>query len=58
MSSVDREGSRDRELVLKHHPSFSESGRASVPMYASLEIALGGLNRPERRPNPFKLFGN
>lgn len=32
MPSVDREESRDRELVLKHQTSFSESGRASVPM--------------------------
>ena len=34
MPSVDREGSRDRELVLKHQHSVSDSGRASVPMYA------------------------
>ncbi len=34
MASSDREESRDRELVLKHQPSFSDSGRASVPMYA------------------------
>lgn len=32
MPSVDREESRDRELVLKHQPSVSDSGRASVPM--------------------------
>lgn len=36
MPSVAREESRDRELVLKHHPSVSDSGRASVPMYALL----------------------
>lgn len=36
MPSLEREESRDRELVLKHQPSFSESGRASVPMYVSL----------------------
>lgn len=34
MPSVARDESRDRELVLKHHPSVSDSGRASVPMYA------------------------
>ena len=34
MPSTEREDSRDRELVLKHQPSFSDSGRASVPMYA------------------------
>lgn len=33
MSSTEREESRDRELVLKHQSSFSDSGRASVPMY-------------------------
>lgn len=32
--SSDRDESRDRELVLKHQPSISDSGRASVPMYA------------------------
>lgn len=35
MPSVDRDESResrDRELVLKHQPSISDSGRASVPM--------------------------
>ena len=39
MPSVDREESRDRELVLKHQSSFSESGRASVPMYVNFSIA-------------------
>lgn len=34
MPSVDREESSERELVLKHQPSFSDSGRASVPMCA------------------------
>lgn len=34
MPATEREDSRDRELVLKHQPSFSDSGRASVPMYA------------------------
>ncbi|KAL8717135.1 MAG: hypothetical protein Q9225_005601 [Loekoesia sp. 1 TL-2023] len=32
MPSVARDESRDRELVLKHHPSISDSGRSSVPM--------------------------
>lgn len=32
MPSADREESRDQELVLKHQSSFSDSGRASVPM--------------------------
>ena len=40
MPSVDRDESRDRELVLKHQPSFSDSvsGRSSVsiPMYVDL----------------------
>ena len=35
MPSVDREESRDRELVLKHQSSFSDSGRSSVPMYVT-----------------------
>jgi len=35
-TSTDKDESRDRELVLKHQPSFSDSGRASVPMYATL----------------------
>jgi flavoprotein len=35
MPSMEREESRDRELVLKHQPSVSESGRASVPMYVN-----------------------
>lgn len=35
MPSSERDESRDRELVLKHQPSFSDSGRASVPMYAN-----------------------
>ncbi|SLM34258.1 hypothetical protein LPUS_02996 [Lasallia pustulata] len=47
MPSVDREGSRDRELVLKHQPSFSDSGRASVPMWDSSD--------PERAPPPLPL---
>lgn len=34
MSSSERSESHERELMLKHQPSFSDSGRASVPMYA------------------------
>lgn len=35
MPSMDREGSRDRDMVLRHQHSFSESvsSRSSVPMY-------------------------
>jgi len=40
MPSVEREESRDRELVLKHEPSFSDSGRSSVPMYAPQLVQL------------------
>ncbi|KAK4690788.1 hypothetical protein P7C71_g6083, partial [Lecanoromycetidae sp. Uapishka_2] len=47
MPSVDREDSRDRELVLKHQPSFSDSGRASVPMWDSSD--------PDRAPPPLPL---
>ena len=31
-SSMEREESRDRELVVRHQHSFSDSGRSSVPM--------------------------
>ncbi|CAD6567805.1 MAG: hypothetical protein ASARMPREDX12_000803 [Alectoria sarmentosa] len=44
---VDSEESRDRELVLRHHPSFSDSGRASVPMWDSSD--------PDRAPPPLPL---
>jgi hypothetical protein len=44
MSSVDREGSRDRELVLKHQSSVSDSGRSSVPMYESFLVFLTQLS--------------
>lgn len=47
MSSVSRDQSRDRELVLKHHPSISDSGRSSVPMWDSSD--------PERAPPPLPL---
>ncbi|KAL9039162.1 MAG: hypothetical protein Q9180_002695 [Flavoplaca navasiana] len=47
MSSVAREESRDREMVLRHHPSVSDSGRASVPMWDSSD--------PERAPPPLPL---
>ncbi|KAI9811747.1 MAG: hypothetical protein M1827_005292 [Pycnora praestabilis] len=45
MPSTDREGSRDRELVLRHQPSFSDSGR--LPMWDSSD--------PERAPPPLPL---
>lgn len=38
MPSAERDESRDRELVLKHHPSISDSGR-SIPMYVELYFA-------------------
>ncbi|KAL8847590.1 MAG: hypothetical protein Q9221_007367 [Calogaya cf. arnoldii] len=47
MSSVARDESRDREMVLRHHPSVSDSGRASVPMWDSSD--------PERAPPPLPL---
>ncbi|KAL8725650.1 MAG: hypothetical protein Q9166_007227 [cf. Caloplaca sp. 2 TL-2023] len=47
MPSVARDDSRDRELVLRHHPSISDSGRASVPMWDSSD--------PERAPPPLPL---
>ncbi|KAL9125184.1 MAG: hypothetical protein Q9217_005579, partial [Psora testacea] len=47
MPSVDRDESRDRELVLKHQPSFSDSGRSSVPMWDSSD--------PDRAPPPLPL---
>ncbi|KAL9132967.1 MAG: hypothetical protein Q9175_005855 [Cornicularia normoerica] len=47
MASVDREESRDRELVLRHHSSVSDSGRASVPMWDSSD--------PDRAPPPLPL---
>ncbi|MCJ1388902.1 hypothetical protein MMC18_001753 [Xylographa bjoerkii] len=47
MSSTDGEGSRDRDLVLKHQPSFSDSGRFSVPMWDSSD--------PDRAPPPLPL---
>lgn len=40
MPSVARDESRDREMVLKHHPSISDSGRSSVPMYALPPLLL------------------
>ncbi|KAL8768235.1 MAG: hypothetical protein Q9209_005465 [Squamulea sp. 1 TL-2023] len=47
MTSVARDESRDREMVLRHHPSVSDSGRASVPMWDSSD--------PERAPPPLPL---
>ncbi|CAL8581715.1 hypothetical protein XPA_007401 [Xanthoria parietina] len=47
MSSITRDESRDREMVLRHHPSVSDSGRASVPMWDSSD--------PERAPPPLPL---
>ncbi|KAL6715246.1 hypothetical protein ACLMJK_007510 [Lecanora helva] len=45
--SSERSESRDRELVLKHQPSISDSGRASVPMWDSSD--------PDRAPPPLPL---
>ncbi|KAI9768384.1 MAG: hypothetical protein M1835_006883 [Candelina submexicana] len=45
MASVDREEPRDRELVLKHQPSLSDSGR--LPMWDSAD--------PDRAPPPLPL---
>ncbi|MCJ1473705.1 hypothetical protein MMC13_002356 [Lambiella insularis] len=47
MPSVEREGSRDREIVLKHHPSVSDSSRSSIPMWDSSD--------PDRAPPPLPL---
>ncbi|KAJ9309391.1 hypothetical protein DTO217A2_1009 [Paecilomyces variotii] len=48
MPSHEREGSRDRELVVRHHQhSHSESGRSSVPMWDSSD--------PDRAPPPLPL---
>ncbi|KAF2495176.1 hypothetical protein BU16DRAFT_581917 [Lophium mytilinum] len=48
MSSIDRESSRDRDMVLKHQHSFSsESGRSHIPMWDSSD--------PERAPPPLPL---
>ncbi|PNS20580.1 hypothetical protein CAC42_307 [Sphaceloma murrayae] len=45
MPSLDREASRDREA--RHRPSFSESGRLSVPMWDSAD--------PDRCPPPLPI---
>ncbi|KAL9602683.1 MAG: hypothetical protein Q9219_001673 [cf. Caloplaca sp. 3 TL-2023] len=55
MPSVAGDESRDRELVLKHHPSVSDSGRSSVPMYALLLTRLWDSSDPERAPPPLPL---
>ncbi|KAF2807873.1 uncharacterized protein BDZ99DRAFT_509996, partial [Mytilinidion resinicola] len=48
MSSVDRESSRDRDMVLNHQHSFSsESGRSHIPMWDSSD--------PDRAPPPLPL---
>ncbi|KAF2195556.1 hypothetical protein K469DRAFT_649632 [Zopfia rhizophila CBS 207.26] len=46
MPSIDRDSSRDRELV-KHQHSFSEIGRSPIPMWDSSD--------PERAPPPLPL---
>ncbi|KAI9672919.1 MAG: hypothetical protein M1829_004469 [Trizodia sp. TS-e1964] len=49
MSSIDRDESRDRaeDRVVRHQHSFSESGRALIPMWDSSD--------PERAPPPLPL---
>lgn len=54
MPSLEREESRDRELVLKHQTSFSESGRASVPMYVAPSV--GARRNPLCALCPMKLI--
>ena len=66
--SSEREESRDRELVLKHQPSISDSGRASVPMYVITHLGLPWMkvltglttfrwdsSDPDRAPPPLPL---
>ncbi|KAF2753802.1 hypothetical protein EJ05DRAFT_541787 [Pseudovirgaria hyperparasitica] len=51
MSSVDRDSSREREMVVKHQYSFSSDGsRMSIPMWDSSD--------PERAPPPLPLNPN
>ncbi|KAL9638378.1 MAG: hypothetical protein Q9164_001585 [Protoblastenia rupestris] len=65
MPSTDRDESRDRDLVLRHQPSFSDSGRSSVPMYAvsnvkrycftSIFNSMACALYPDRAPPPLPL---
>ncbi|KAL8824736.1 MAG: hypothetical protein Q9191_004854 [Dirinaria sp. TL-2023a] len=55
MPSADRDESRDRELVFKHHPSISDSGRSwdsSDPDRAPPPLPLNpGSSSPATKPN-------
>ncbi|OCL01476.1 hypothetical protein AOQ84DRAFT_350600 [Glonium stellatum] len=47
MPSIEREDSRDRDLVVKHQHSFSEASRSHIPMWDSSD--------PDRAPPPLPL---
>lgn len=47
MPSIEREESRDRDLVIKHQHSFSEANRSPIPMWDSSD--------PDRAPPPLPL---
>jgi hypothetical protein len=39
MPSIERDGSRDRDLVVKNHQhSLSEINRSSIPMYVNRDV--------------------